>query len=367
MRIDVAAACPTCAATIADGAPYCPACGAGQPGRPPAAPDPVELADPRATAPLLPTHPSATSLVLGVGAVALLLVLSVPVLVIRALFFGPDDVVRGYFDALANRSADAAWAQLEPGGASRAGDPLLSSAALTGPGYLPPSHLTITSLRVDGVDAVASVRYTVAGRQIEDQVKVHRGRATNLFQRWHVTGGLRPLAVSVPAVARFQLGGVVLAPAGAGVQLDAFPGGYVLALPRDPLLAAQPVTVLAGDPEGGALRLGIQDSAAAEIDKQVRAYLDQCTKSTSLMPPGCPFSITGYGYLEPVHWALVDYPKVQAQVGTDGRVTVTTVSPGTIRATGAPGSYAEPGTATFSVTGTASSAGGAVQYTPQQQ
>src|SRR5690348_8595295 len=164
MRIDVATSCTSCGESITDGAPYCASCGHGQPNRAPGTPDPVELVDPRAMPPLLPPQPSVTTLFLGVGLVVLVLIATVPVLVIRAVFFGPDDAVRGYFSALAARNADAAWAQLDPEGTARAGNPLLSGGALAGPGYQPPTNVTLTAVHTDGADAVASVTYTISGR-----------------------------------------------------------------------------------------------------------------------------------------------------------------------------------------------------------
>jgi hypothetical protein len=362
MRIDVAVTCPACGGDVAGGAHYCAACGTGQPGRLPASPDPVDMVDPRVTPPLLPTQPSATSLLIAVTLVVLLVIVTVPVLVMRTLFFGPDDAVRNYFSALAARDPDAALVQLEPN-AGR-GNLMLTRAALAAPGYQPPAAFDLSNVTVKGADAVATVQYTVNGQRMTDQIKVHRGRATNLFQRWHVRDGLLPVSVRVPQAAHAQLGGVVV---DAG-EYDVFPGTYVLSLAPDPLLTAGPVTVVAGvADESGGLSLGLKDTARAAIDQQVRGYIDQCAKSTSLSPPaGCPFSYDSYGYYEPVRWKVLSYPELRETVDDNGQVTVSAQSPGTIRLTGGSGSYASPSTYTFTVAGTAAAAGGTVTFTPQQ-
>jgi hypothetical protein len=365
MRTGVAVACPECGADVTGGAHYCTSCGAGQPTRPAASPDRVELADPRVTPPLLPAQPSPTGVFIAVVIVVALLIVTVPVLVARAVFFGPDDTVRSYFGALAARDAQAALMQLDNPDA--AGNPLLSGASLAGAGYQPPTGFALTKLTVNGADAVATVRYTVGGRRMVDQVRVHRGRARNLFQRWYVRDGLRSLAVRVPPAASFQLGGATLRPGGsAEAEYEAFPGAYVLALPQDQLLIAAPVTVVAGSAEGGALAPAVRDSARAEIDRQVRAYVDRCAGSTSLEPEGCPFAGDSYSFAEPVRWKVLSYPELQAALDENGQVIVSAQTRGTVRITGGSGSYALPTTYSYTVAGTVSEAGGTIAFTPQR-
>ncbi|GAA5195750.1 hypothetical protein GCM10023322_63110 [Rugosimonospora acidiphila] len=366
MRIDVATTCVACGAEISGGAPYCPSCGTGQPDQPAVSQDPVPLVDSRVTPPLLPTQPSTGNLILVTAIIVLVIVATVPVLVIRSVFFGPDDAVRGYFNALAARNADAAWAQLDPGGLKRASDPMLSDRAVTDTGYHPPTGFKLVKLKVDGADATASVRYTVDGQRQTEQVTLHRGRATNLFQRWHVKDGLLPLAVQVPAGASYQLGGSTMTGADSAGQFAAFPGAYRLTLAHDPLLDASPVTVVAGQAQGGTLVPRVQSAAQDTIGKQVKAYVDKCATSTALTPQGCPFYASSY-YAEPVHWQVLSYPTLRETINENGQVTVDSQAPGSVSITGGPDSFAPPETFSFSVSGTAAVSGDSVVFTPPQQ
>jgi hypothetical protein len=363
MRVNLLSRCESCGAEGPGGAPYCVACGLGQPSRPEGDPGAhVDLVDPDVTPPLLPTQPSRVNLVVLVCLVLLLLLVTVPVLAIRSLFFGPDDTVRGYFDALAERDATAAWEQLDPGPVSR-GEPLVSVGALAD-GYDPPAQYRLKKLDVDGDDATAQVTYTLRGAPVSDVVKLHRGRATNLFQRWHLTDGLRPLPVAAPSAGRFKLGGATLDPGDSGDQaLQGFIGQYTMTLLPNPLFAADPVTVTSGGAGPATLRLRVAPSAQTAIQQQVKDYVDTCAKSTAATPPNCPFE--GNGYDEPVKYQVLSYPTLTLTVSNDGSVGVQTQGSGSVRVTGAPGSYYPPYTDQFSVQGVARLAGGGVRFSPQ--
>lgn len=369
MRIDVDTSCPTCGAEVPDEAAFCRACGFAQPGNAtrPAHTD-VEPYDPRALPALLPTQPSRAGLFLTVGIVLLVLGTTVPVLVIRSVFFGPDDVVRGYFSALAARDADTAWAALDPEGVDRASNPLLSRLALRGEGYRPPTNFALTAMDVNGADAVATVRYDVAGQTQVEQVSVHRGRATNIFQRWHVRDGVHPLPLAVPFAGQFTVAGATIVVDGRGgtQPLAVFPGAYVLSLADNPLLQANPVTIVPGERAAPVtLTPQLKVSAQNDIARQVREWVDNCAKMTTREPPGCPFSAYS-GYAEPVRWQVLGYPTLGFDIGSATEVRVTSTSPGSVRLTGAPSSYSSPSTDSFSVSGVASASNGSVVFTPDR-
>ena len=365
MRIMVDTTCPTCGATVADDDAYCRSCGFSQPHAAPSTTSTaLEPVDPRALPPLLPTQPSRAALFTALGIVLLLVGVSVPVLVIRAVFFGPDDVVRGYFNALAARRADAAWATLEMDGAARAGNPLLGGAALRDAGYLPPSNATIEKLTVDNADATALVRFEAGGSSQVVELRVHRGRARNVFERWHIENGLLPLELALPDAGQFRVGGALVDPRQLGSGgLSVFPGAYVVTLPDNPLLRADPVTVVAGLPPRTALQPQVQPSAQQEIERQVKAAIDKCAASTQRQPPNCPFAASS-GFEEPVRWTVLAYPTLRTQLVEGGQVYVDSVNAGTVRITGGPGSYYSPSTYSYRISGPVAVNGEFITFTP---
>ena len=366
MRVDLLTTCATCGTEVHDGAHYCGVCGYEQPGRvPDEHGEVVDLVDPPVTPPLLPTQPSQTSLLVTVGIVALLLCLTVPVLVVRAVFYGPDDIVRDYFSALAARDAKAAWAALDPGVDARH-QFLLAAAVLANPGYAPPANFTLAHLDTDGDDATATVTYTVDGTDATDVIKLHEGRATNLLQRWHITDGTPPVLVQGPPGATYDLAGVSLSSGEGAASLPAFPGRYTLSLPDNPLFAADSVPVRAGDPQAAVLQLRVSPAAQTAITARVKQYIDGCAKSPQAQPSGCPFGVSNGGYAEPVHWDVVSYPTYALTIGDSGQVVVRSQTSGTVRITGGPNSYYSPDTMQYEVDGSATASGSTIEFTPGQ-
>ncbi len=366
MRIDLLTTCATCGVDVSDGAHYCAACGYEQPGRvPDEHGEVVDLVDPHVTAALLPTQPSQTSLLVTIGIIALLLCLTVPLLVARAVFYGPDDIVRDYFSALAARDAKGAWAALAPD-LNASQEPLLSAAAVANPGYAPPANFVLTHLDTDGEDATATVTYTADGSSVTDVLRLHEGKATNLLQRWHITDGTRPVLVQSPGGGPFQLAGVSIQAGSGPASLPAFPGRYTLSLADNPLFAADPVPVHPGDQQAAVLNVHVSPAAETAITARAKQFIDACAKSTQAAPSGCPFGVSNGGYTEPVHWDVLSYPTYTFNVGDDGQVVVGDQTSGTIRITGGPNSYYSPDTLTYYVQGTATASGGTVQFTPGQ-
>jgi hypothetical protein len=374
VQIDIRQQCPRCAAPTSAAAPYCRACGQAQPGarvvevraaERGAWPEGDEPPAPDALTPLLPTMPSRTGLVAFCAIVGLLLAASVPVLVARAVFFGPDDAVRGYFHALAARNADAAWAALAPGNVDRSADPLLRGDALRDPGYTPPRKLAVDKLTVHAGNAVVDIRFEVAGAPQVAAMKVVRGRATNLLQRWHIEDGLRYLPVAVSYPAGIQVAGTRLNASDQGVRVSAFPGSYAVTLPDNPLVEADPVTVVAGSGAAAVLQPRVKASAGPEIEKQVRAYLDGCARSTDLAPKGCPFRTSSYYDVTDVAWRITRYPTLTMQPSADGSVYVKSADEGQVEVSGRTTSTTSPIFATsgsFAVSGTAVLAGDKIAF-----
>jgi hypothetical protein len=360
-QLDVRPHCATCGADMFATDPYCRHCGHGRAGAPPvAAPDTGERVDPAVA--LLPTRPSATSVVVAASVVAALLALTVPILIIRATLYGPDDTARAYFAALADRDADAAWALLaEDHRGTREAHPLLTAATLRDEGYTPPSNVEVDNVSTDGDEGVAEVAFDAAGQAQRMSLALTRTGGQAL-QRWHVKGALLSLSVGSDSGGEIVVAGTRLAP-GAG-QLLAFPGGYAVGLPEDdPLLAAAPVTAVAGA-EPVALRAELKANLREEIEKQVRAYVDRCAASNSLTPEGCPLRAYAYNVRD-VKWRIVSYPQLQYTVD-EGRVFVQGEG-GQARVTAKAASAFSSDFSqdvAFGVGGAAVVTGGGVQFTP---
>jgi hypothetical protein len=374
VQIDIRQECPRCAAPTPGAAPYCRNCGQAMPdarvvdvraAERGAWPESDEPPAPDAPTPLLPTMPSRTGVIAFCAILGLLLAASVPVLVLRAVFFGPDDVVRGYFSALAGRNADAAWAALAPGKLDRSVNPLLHGGALRDPGYTPPRQLTIDKLQVHAGKATANVRYEIAGAPQVATLKIVRGHATNLLQRWHIENGLHDLPVTVSYPEGVQVAGTRLSTTGQGVRLNAFPGSYAVTLPDNPMLETDPVRIVAGSGQAAILQPRLKTSAGPEIEKQVRAYLDGCARSTDLAPKGCPFGTSSFYDVTGVVWKITKYPQLTMQPTADGSVDVQSTDQGQVEVSGHSSATASPILATsgsFTVAGTATLTDGRITF-----
>jgi hypothetical protein len=362
MRIDIRTQCPRCRGVLLAGATYCRACGHVQPD--------VRLdsadAEPTAREALLPVMPSRPVLTALIGIVAVVLGVSAPVLGIRWAFFGPDDTVRGYFGALADRDADGAWDYVLAQDAER---PLTTAPpVLRGAGYTPPSKVDLRDVSTDGDRAQAQVRYEIAGAPVEETLSLRRlGGPDHPFQRWHIENGLHSLRVATAGVAAVLVGDHPVALAGQGGDLPVFPGQYTMRLPEDPLTESDAVTArsAAGVPVGLAPRL--RATAVERIDREVKAYLDGCAARAEEAPSGCPFAYGGFYELTSITWRITRYPTLTYELNERGGVNVDTDTAGVIEATGRTTSPSQPTTVerrALSVRGVAAVVTDRVTFTP---
>ncbi|MEV4755884.1 zinc ribbon domain-containing protein [Micromonospora sp. NPDC049559] len=355
--------CPTCRAEIGTEARYCPRCGYARtvpggvsqpPGAGAAAPSSV----------LLPTRPSTRGLVVTVLVIAVLLVATLPILAVRALFFTPADVVEGYFAALRDRDADAAWSRLDDS-SGRAGNPLLAARALRDPGYTPPERATVRKVDIDGDEADVTVGYQLAGAPVTQQLKLESG--SGLVDRWRITNGLLPLPLPASALPELLVAGNRVT-VGEGAQYDAFPGTYRLALPENPLVELPQVDLVTGQ-QSPDVTPALRPAAQQEIEKQVRAWLDKCAQSKTAEPPDCPFSYSGYYDVTSIAWQITKYPELRIELGPSLTGTARVDgSGGQAKASGRTSSVFSPtfeDTTSFGVDGAARvNASGEVEFAP---
>jgi hypothetical protein len=305
---------------------------------------------------------------IGGTVVVLLASLSVQSFV-AATFFTPQRAVTGYFDALAARDARAALSHLEP----RQNEPvLLTDAVLKHEGYRPPENITVGEVAGEGDRRVVPVGFELAGESFRLQVVAHRTetRTMGVFRGWVVEGGLFTLAVT-PAGLPLAVNGVAL-PDGFAGQPAVFPGQYRVGVADNPLYQAPEATATVTGQGGAAVRLSptLKEPVRAEIDAQVRSYVDGCARSTELKPPRCPFAATTTttaATVTGVKWAITTQPTLAMSLNAEkGVVNVTTMREGRADVTGtAADGAAFARTVGFRVTGTAALANGKVSFTPR--
>lgn len=324
--------CGGCGTALTDDLRFCTNCGR------PITPRPAAPA-PRYTAPseLPPVEPrrshKRTWIVFG-AVVACLVLVGVAGAVLQATTFSAKASVHGYFDSLADGDAAGAIARLEGyrtpvtlGPGNRLGSTaLLSDKALQDRSYQAPANPEIDSVRaVQGSPDAQEVKvsYTVGGHRQHATLHVSKSSETSygLFHRWLISGGTAGLSLppGTPYLVNgVQVGTAASAPTGGEAAVTdvypVFPGAYHLGVAANPLLSANTVTVqvialgaLAVVPR---LTATIKKTAAAEVHKQVNAYLDECAKQTTLSPANCPFSVYGGSDVRNVSWTITRYPTI---------------------------------------------------------
>lgn len=288
------------------------------------------------------------------GIVAVLLLFSVAVTVLQSTVFGPKAAVNAYFGALEDRDAEKALARVGGGSSSyssgsesgRASEELLTDKVLGAKQYQPPTDVEITSTKAssgggtgDGGDSdskEANVSYQVSGERQTASLRVWKSddKRFGLFDKWIVEGGRSSLnlAAGPPYTVNGQAlkspdeqaggdegdggegGGEGEGESSAPTAYTAFPGGYEVAVPDNPLFstAKKKVTVTLGgrsalvdlDPD-------VKPEAITEVRKQVTAYIDLCAGETTLRPDRCPIGVYGGNDPRNVKWTVTKYPTIR--------------------------------------------------------
>jgi hypothetical protein len=295
-------------------------------------------------------------------AVVVVVLITVPatVSIIQRVAYAPEEPVAGLVKAFNDRNIARA-AELA-GCTSRLCRP---DALRTG--YEPPTGMSIADISVDGDAASVLIRYTVGGVRKETSLLVERDPGL-VFRGWSIVAGATGyLDVVAEDVASAQVAGATVStipvPRGGGGRTgahEALLGAYTVTPGEHPLYTAQPVTVtMAGELRGVrvtsvALELTVKPEVGAEVDKQVRARLDECARELEFVPRDCPFEYQKVLYkpADP-RWRIDAYPKLE--IYPSDRVTLTkapldvrTVEPG--KATITYTSDGVPQTATVDVT-----------------
>lgn len=287
-------------------------------------------------------------------------------------FFAPARTVSSFFAALADRDAAAASRLL----VSDEAGPMLRSTVLESDGYAPPSAARIEHTETAGDQATIRVSFLLDAqrRTLELHLLRDRHATAGLFQRWRIDDGVYGLEIAADEVSSFLVAGqpIDIGAEGATGNLLAFPGGYRVSLPDQPLWTATPVMAYAGVASSvpATLEPTVKESARATVDDKIRAYLGRCAKSLVVNPAGCPFSTYAYGEVRGVRWQITKYPEYKLDKRYDGQLAVSTTTPGEAQATGEELSYYGGGTApfhatsSFYVSGEVGLSGGEITFQP---
>jgi hypothetical protein len=243
---------------------------------------------------------------------------------VRTTVYSPAAVVGEYFDALAERDADAALAVIAPEQTAGLPRDLLTDAVLDSESYVPPVDPDVGEVTVDGRRAVAEVAFTLGGERRTASLRLHRddGFLDAVFHRWRLAGGVQQMFLSeAPAEVSVNGERVVAYELDGPRTLPALWGGYEVGVPAgDPLWDSRTETVLVG-PEGAAeaaVPMVARPGVAEEVERQVRQLLDECAASTELLPPGCPFGNARIAAAKHVRWRIASYPELGLSAAPDG-------------------------------------------------
>lgn len=284
--------------------------------------------------------PRRRRLVILVAAAVVPLLIAAPALVLRR--GGPEDTVRDFYAALADRDATRARALLAPGTVVGADNTLLTNDTLRNPGYTPPRNVRVTSAPPSNPQAaedngtVVQAEYEVGDVSLVTHLRLRK--SAPVVGRWQILDGVRQLGVlgGVPD-ARYLFAGTPY-PAGTRPWV-AFPGAYVAVLAEHPIFEAAPVTAIANGGEAPTLEPKVRASARQEIEREVRAYLDACATSPELVPPRCPFPEHHHPFVDTAHIRatkisrkITRYPtlRIERDIAVDTPVAVSTDLPGQV-------------------------------------
>lgn len=236
--------------------------------------------------------------------------------------FSASGFVSSYLDALARHDLEGALTTPGVLGASGVSSELLTPDAL---GEV--DDVAIVS-DVDQGGGIHLVGYTadLGGTTGRGVFQVQQtGSRLGVFSTWSfIQSPMSVLRITPLHDASFTVNGVdVTSEAGpsmpAAYQVLA-PGFFTLGH-ESAFLSAVPVSAVVTDPGSVVpVRVDIEASSAfvSEVQKQVDAFLDDCTTQEVLFPTGCPFGQELSNRVESTPaWSMVRYPKVTIEPGSE--------------------------------------------------
>lgn len=288
---------------------------------------------------------------------------------------GPGQTVSAYFQALADRDADRAGALLALGTNPAVGVTVNTSetdvqvaSALHNAGYTPPSRVQVHVLQSQSASATVAAEFDLPGGHQEMQL--HLTREAGAPSGWVIDDGApRTRLPYLDGLSSISLSVLGVWVTGQWPALNhAFPGAYQVSLMPNPLDEATPVIVWAGANTAQRIVLRIRQGLQAEVQTQVRAYLDNCADVRAPHPTFCPFGPSIEVATADIQWQVTEYPTVNLALVDSPWIRVNmTRAGGRAVATGhlaAPGHTAFTRAVTFQIGGNVSSNNGEAAYFP---
>jgi hypothetical protein len=253
---------------------------------------------------------------IGAAVFMVLVVLVVVLKIVEGMFFQPENTVRAFFQALSDRDAVVADSLVIPDPKQNVtGVDLRGSTVLKSSGYTPPTAVDLGPVTAGkNNQATMNVSYSLGGQQQQVMLTLKRDEQAKagLFHGWRIVKG-----VIHEAYAQVDVADSVLV-AGTPAKVESsmlrgfgYPGGYQVTLPEDPLLQADPIVAYAGvdtDAQPGVLQPVVKPTANDEVDRQVRRYLDKCSKGTEIELTSCPSPWSYYSRLDGLKIKVLSYP-----------------------------------------------------------
>lgn len=277
-----------------------------------------------AMAPLRSPRPPAGPLPWILGGGVALLGLVGTVVGLNLTLYSPAGFVDRYLSAIDRRDLASA---LEMPGVTVPAD--ASSDLLTRQGTVPVDSARVVDTTATGGVTTVRVEWADQGRTgILDLAVEPAAPTLGVFNGWRFAASpLASVPISVSGSPEVRANGVRLEAQSAGdgvasvTAVALAPSRLTLDLDTR-LVAAAPVTAVAGSAETPAT---VDAQATPEfveaVQKELDAFLDQCTSQQVLQPAGCPFgTFIQDRLLAPPTWSMVEYPQVslrpQSAVGT---------------------------------------------------
>lgn len=260
--------------------------------------------------------------------------------VVQRVAYAPEEPVSELVDAF--NDGDVARAAELSGCGSR----LCQPGALR-EGYRRPTDLAVVDVSVTGDSGAVRVRYRLGGERHESPILVERDAGIGL-RGWSIVGGATGYLDVVSATAKSaRVAGttVTTIPAartggGRTGATEALLGVYTVTAADDPLYASEPATVaVTGEARGSrvtpvALTLTVKPAVLAEVERQIREFLDGCARVAEFAPRRCPFAHQKVIYrpADP-KWTVDDYPRIEVREADrlsagNAPLSVRTVAPG---------------------------------------
>lgn len=181
------------------------------------------------------------------------------------------------------------------------------------------SHPEVVAVHQSGDVATAAVRYTLAGKSVDADVRLKKqGTSALIFPRWVVAAPLvSTITVTESLTDAVQVGGHAVSGSDGSAAARVLPGVYAAVGDGDAaqFVAMSPSRVLADGTTD--VTVAQQPTAALTnaVQDEVQNELTTCADSTDAIPSGCPFAAFVFGSYQNLTWSIDEQPTVEISGG----------------------------------------------------